>query len=191
MDFFLNIQNEIINLINEYEFNEESFKFLFYSISLSFIIVLFLGMTDIVVVYKNNNDFLWSMSVIIIPIISFIGLSILQPKEIPEDYDFFFFNIHHQIVSISGFFLTLLAILKMLFNTISNNGFLGGFFMFIFKLLAGFIIVIFIIGFLNALFKKDRSVRSLFLAMIVFGAFTFVLKKLINGTRVNNKIITP
>ena len=52
MEFFLDVQNEIINFINEYEFNQESLIFLFYSISLSFIIVLFIGMTNIVVVYR-------------------------------------------------------------------------------------------------------------------------------------------
>lgn len=191
MEFFTSLQNEIIYFLNNYQFNEESIKFLSYIIGISFIIVLFLGISNTVIVYKNNNDFLWSMAVIIIPMMSLFGLILLQPDKIPNDYNFFYYNIHNQAISISGCLLTFIALLKMMFNTISNNGFLGGLFMFIFKLLAGFIIVIFILGFLSSLFKKGRSVRSLLVAMVAFGAFSFILKKLINGSRVKLKKTIP
>ena len=56
--------------------------------------------------------------------------------------------------------------------------------MFLFKLVASVISVLVVIGVANKLFAQNRSIKSVVVAMIVFGLFSFFLNRLINGERV-------
>ena len=150
----------------------------------SFVLLLLLGITNTVIVYRDVPDFLWSLSLILIPITTFIVLALLHPEQTPEDYNPFWDNTQQRVVFISGAAFTAFAVLKTFINCVSNNGIIFGSVMFIFKVLAAGLCVLVCLGIFNKLFEKDRSIKNVLIAMIIFGVFSFFVNRLINGDKV-------
>lgn len=150
----------------------------------SFIILLLLGITNTIVVYKDESDFIFSLAVIIVPVVTFFALAYLSPEDPPDSYNIFWEDTPHKIISSIGVTLTLLSMLKTLLNCISNNGIILGPIMFLFKMLAAIISICVILGIFQKAFGRERTLRNIILGTIIFGIFAFFIKKLINGDRV-------
>ena len=82
----------------------------------SFIILLLLGITNTIVVYKDESDFIFSLAVIIVPVVTFFALAYLSPEDPPDSYNIFWEDTPHKIISSIGVTLTLLSMLKTLLN---------------------------------------------------------------------------
>ena len=80
-----------------------------------------------------------------------------------------------------------IAVLKTLMNCVSNNGVVLGLVVFAFKVVAAVISVLVCLGVYNKLTEKNRSVKNVLVAVIIFGVFAFFVNRLINGDRVLQK----
>ena len=150
----------------------------------AFTLLFFLGFTDSIIVYRDVTEFIWSLAIIIVPIATFFALALLGPEETPPDYNIFWTTSQEKIVTSIGVLFSLLAVAKTFRSCLANNGTILGPIMFLFKLVASVISVLVVIGVANKLFAQNRSIKSVVVAMIVFGLFSFFLNRLINGERV-------
>jgi hypothetical protein len=171
-------------IIESFLSNPDNLVTLGYICGGSFIILLLLGITNTIVVYKDESDFIFSLAVIIVPIVTFFALAYLSPEDPPDSYNIFWEDTPHKIISSIGVTLTLLSMLKTLLNCISNNGIILGPIMFLFKMLAAIISICVILGIFQKAFGRERTLRNIILGTIIFGIFAFFIKKLINGDRV-------
>jgi len=153
----------------------------------SFVILVLLGITNTIVVYKDAPDFIFSLAVIIVPVLTFFALAYLSPENPSDSYNYFWEDTQHKIICSIGVALTLFSMLKTLLNCISNNGIILGPIMFLFKMVAATICIFVIIGIFQKVFGEDgkkRTIRNLLLGTIIFGTLAFFIKNLINGDRV-------
>ena len=171
-------------IIESFLSNPDNLVTLGYICGGSFIILLLLGITNTIVVYKDVSDFIFSLAVIIVPVVTFFALAYLSPEDPPDSYNIFWEDTPHKIISSIGVTLTLLSMLKTLLNCISNNGIILGPIMFLFKMLAAIISICVILGIFQKAFGRERTLRNIILGTIIFGIFAFFIKKLINGDRV-------
>ena len=171
-------------IIESFLSNPDNLVTLGYICGGSFIILLLLGITNTIVVYKDESDFIFSLAVIIVPVVTFFALAYLSPEDPPDSYNIFWEDTPHKIISSIGVTLTLLSMLKTLLNCISNNGIILGPIMFLFKMLAAIISICVILGIFQKAFGRERTLRNIILGTIIFGIFAFFIKKLINGDRV-------
>ena len=150
----------------------------------AFTLLFFLGFTNSIIVYRDVTEFIWSLAIIIVPIATFMALMLLGPEETPPGYNIFWTTSQEKIVTSIGILFSLLAVAKTFSSCLANNGIILGPIMFLFKLAASVISIIVVIGVVNKLFEQNRSIKNVMLAMILFGVFSFFLKRLINGERV-------
>jgi hypothetical protein len=156
----------------------------------SFVILVLLGITNTIVVYKDMPDFIFSLAVIIVPVLTFFALAYLSPENPSDSYNYFWEDTQHKIICSIGVALTLFSMLKTLLNCISNNGIILGPIMFLFKMLASIISIFVIIGICQKVFGGDgrkRTLNEIIIGTIIFGIFAFFIKRLINGDRVELK----
>ena len=169
--------------------NPDNLILLAYIVGGAFIFLLLLGITDTVIVYKNVSDFLWSLALIIVPVSTFFILAFLVPEDAPETYNIYWEATQQRIISVMGGFFTVIALFKTFINCIVNNGILFGPVMFLFKLCAAVVCVLIVLGVANKLFEKNRSLKTVIVTMIVFGVFSFFVKRLINCDRIMIKSV--
>ena len=165
----------------------ENLKFFGFLVAVSFLTILVLGMSKVVVVYRDNEDFAWSMGIIVIPALSLLGLLFVSPDPMPEGFNVFWEGGQQKFIVIVGLIGTAWATSIMYKNSIAANGLGLGLAVFLFKLIASFITVLVVVGICNKLFSQSRSVKTVLVTMIVFGLFSFILKQLINGDAVAQK----
>ena len=170
--------------IISYLTQEDTLKLLMYLTTISFALLVVLGMTNTIIVYRDMNDFIWSIVVVVAPVFTFIGLSFLMPEAPPPEYDFYWQTTNTSVISLIGIIGTVVSMIKMFVNCIGNNGIVLGIVMFVFKILASIIVCILMIGIVGKIFDNKSSYRTLIVALIVFGVFTFILNRLVNGERV-------
>ena len=70
-------------------FQEENLYKFFGLVCGSFIILLLLGLTDIIIIYRDVYDFWWSLGLVLFPISAFFLLSLLAPAESVKMSQFF------------------------------------------------------------------------------------------------------
>ena len=173
-----------LTVIDAFLSNPDNWTVLGYLCGGSFILLVLLGMTNTIVVYKDLPDFLWSLALILVPLATLITLSLLMPENTPENYNVFWETTQAKTVTVSGGFVSAYAVLKTFINCISNNGLILGCVMFVFKICASVVSVLVCMGVFNKLFENGRTIRSVLIGMIIFGVFSFFVKRLINGERV-------
>ena len=185
MDSILSVFNNFtLNDLDVFLSNPDNWTTIGYVGGGSFIFLVLLGVTNTITVYRDVPDFLWSLALVLVPISTFFALALLMPEETPDGYNLFWENTNQRIISICGGLFTALAILKTFINCISNNGVIFGPIMFVFKICAAIVCVLVCLGIFNKLFEKDRSIKNVLIAMIIFGVFSFFVNRLINGERV-------
>ena len=151
------------------------------------VLLVLLGITNTIVVYRDVPDFLWSVALVVVPFATLVTQSLLMPENVPSDYNVFWETTQTKIVSVIGGLITTHAILKTFINCVSNNGIIVGPVMFIFKICASIVSIFVCMAVFNKLFENQRTIRSVLIGMIIFGIFTFFLKRLINGGSVARK----
>ena len=177
----------MINAIDIFLSNQDNWVIMGYIGGGSFLLLVLLGLTNTIVVYRDLPDFLWSVTLVIVPFTTLVTQSLLMPENVSENYNFFWETTETKIVSVIGGLTTTYAILKTFKNCISNNGFILGTIMFIFKICASVISIFVCVAVFNKLFENERTIRSVLISMIIFGVFTFFLNRLINGDSVARK----
>lgn len=153
----------------------------------SFIVLVLLGITNTIFVYRDVPDFLWSVALVVVPFATLVTQSLLMPENVPSDYNVFWETTQTKIVSVIGGLITTHATMKTFINCVSNNGIIIGPIMFIFKICASIVSIFVCMAVFNKLFENQRTIRGVLIGMIIFGVFTFFLKRLINGYSVARK----
>ena len=143
----------------------------------SFVLLVLLGITNTIVVYRDVPDFLWSVALVVVPFATLVTQSMLMPENVPSDYNVFWETTQTKIVSVIGGLITTHAILKTFINCVSNNGIIIGPVMFIFKICAS-IVSIFVCMAYSINFSRTNAPSEVLIGMIIFGVFTFFLKRL-------------
>ena len=177
----------MINAIDIFLSNQDNWVMMGYIGGGSFILLVLLGITNKIVVYRNLPDFLWSVALVVVPFTTLVTQSLLMPENVSENYNVFWETTQSKIVSVIGGLFTTHAILKNFINCLSNNGIILGPIMFIFKICASVVSIFVCMAVFNKLFENQRTIRSVLIGMIIFGVFTFFLKRLINGDNVARK----
>ena len=177
----------VIETIDAFLSNQDNWVTMGYIGGGSFVLLVLLGITNTIVVYRDVPDFLWSVALVVVPFATLVTQSFLMPENVPSDYNVFWETTQTKIVSVIGGLITTHAILKTFINCVSNNGVIIGPVMFIFKICASIVSIFVCMAVFNKLFENQRTIRSLLIGMIIFGVFTFFLKRLINGDSVARK----
>ncbi len=107
-------------------FSQINFETILYLCVVSFAVLTVLAISDKVIVYANYNDFYWSTSIIVIPIVTFIGLLIAGPEDLQSNDNIFWYDANSKIITSVGILMTLLSTFNTLKYCLRNNGiFLG------------------------------------------------------------------
>ena len=77
----------------------------------SFVLLVLLGITNTIVVYRDVPDFLWSVALVVVPFATLVTQSMLMPER-ASDYNVFWETTQTKIVSVIGGLITTHAILK-------------------------------------------------------------------------------
>ena len=174
----------MVNSLNLFIEQGDKWEAFFYVALFSFIILFLLGISNKIIIYRNTNDFMWNIFLIIVPLLTVMILAFLMPETLPDNYKFFWETQKTSVISIIGLSITALSLLKVFLNCTKNNGLLLGVFIFIFKVFASLIITILLLAFIGKLFDDKASWKTLFVPLLLFGLFIFVINRLINGDRV-------
>ena len=177
----------VIETVDAFLSNQDNWVTMGYIGGGSFVLLVLLGITNTIVVYRDVPDFLWSVALVVVPFATLVTQSLLMPENVPSDYNVFWETTQTKIVSVIGGLITTHAILKTFINCVSNNGIIIGPVMFIFKICASIVSIFVCMAVFNKLFENQRTIRSVLIGMIIFGVFTFFLKRLINGDSVARK----
>ena len=177
----------MINTIDIFLSNQDNWVTMGYIGGGAFVLLVLLGITNTVVVYRDLPDFLWSLALIVVPFATMVAQSLLMPEEVPENYNIFWETTQTKVISVIGGAITAYAILKTFINCIINNGVLLGPIMFIFKIAASVVSIFLCRAIFNKIFGDERTIRGVLIGMIIFGVFSFFLTRLINGDNVARK----
>ena len=177
----------MLEAVDAFLSNQDNWVTIGYISGGAFILLVLLGITNTIVVYRDVPDFLWSVALVVVPFATLVTQSLLMPENVPSDYNVFWETTQTKIVSVIGGLITTHAILKTFINCVSNNGIIIGPVMFIFKICASIVSIFVCMAVFNKLFENQRTIRSVLIGMIIFGIFTFFLKRLINGGSVARK----
>ena len=132
-----------------------------------------LGMTNTIIVYRDVADFIWSLAIVLTPILTLIALTWSRQRRATDAENFFWETGHQRLISSVGASVTVISVLKTFMNCISNNGVLLGPVVFAFKIAASAVSVLVCLGVYNKLTEKNRSVKNVLVAVIVFGVLRF------------------
>ena len=149
-----------------------------------FILVFILGMTNRVVIFQDVTDFMWTMGIVLSPIIGFIVLLVIAPENTPDGYNIFWTTGSEKVVSVTTAGCFIGSVVMTYVNSIKSNGIALGIGIGTFRVVASMIIALMIVGIFNKLFEKNNPPAALFLVLIFTAIFGFVIKRLINGERV-------
>ena len=179
--------NEIIFELDLFLSNPDNLVALAYICGGAFLCLVATGMTNTIIIYRDVADFVWSLAIVLVPLGTLVALGMLAPEETEKAQNFFWETGQQRLISIIGALSTGIAVLKTLMNCLRNNGLLLGLVVFAFKVVAAVISVLVCLGVYNKLTEKNRSVKNVLVAVIIFGVFAFFVNRLINGDRVLKK----
>ncbi len=179
--------NEIIGELDLFLSNPDNLVTLAYLCGGSFLCLVATGMTNTIIIYRDVADFIWSLAIVLVPLGTLVALGMVAPEETEPAQSFFWESGQQRLISTVGALGTSIAMLKTFINCVSNNGVLLGAVVFAFKVPAAIILVLVCLGVYNKLTEKNRSVKNVLVAVIIFGVFAFFVNRLINGDRVLRK----
>jgi len=145
----------------------------------SFIALLLAGMTNRVVVFASGGDLMWTLSIFLAPIASFV----IAVSLVPEGKEFEDETVAMVVMGVGGV-IAVVGCLKTIFSSIKHNGLVLGIVIAIFKILAAVLAAVCAIGFLGKIFEDNASFASRMIGLVFFGLLLWVMRKLINGDEV-------
>ena len=179
--------NEIIFDSDLFLSNPDNLVTLAYVCGGAFLCLVATGMTNTIIIYRDVADFVWSLAIVLVPLGTLVALGLLAPEESEKAQNLFWETGQQRLISTVGGLAMVIAVLKTLMNCVSNNGVVLGLVVFAFKVVAAVISVLVCLGVYNKLTEKNRSVKNVLVAVIIFGVFAFFVNRLINGDRVLKK----
>ena len=179
--------NEIISELDLFLSNPDNLVTLGYVCGGAFLCLVATGMTNTIIIYRDVADFVWSLAIVLVPLGTLVALGLLAPEESEKAQNLFWETGQQRLISTVGGLAMVIALLKTLMNCVSNNGVVLGLVVFAFKVVAAVISVLVCLGVYNKLTEKNRSVKNVLVAVIIFGVFAFFVNRLINGDRVVKK----
>lgn len=168
---------------------EELSKLLALLFCSSFLLLLFMGLTNKVVVFNDGQDLFRTLAIVLVPLAGFIVLLYFIPKGAPDDYDIFWSSSTSQAVTVMTIGYTFYFIVLTFISSIKHNGLALGLVVGTFKVISSLVIVAFAAGWLNKVFGGGgmRSIVQWIIMTLVLGLFGWVIKKLVNGDAVRLK----
>jgi hypothetical protein len=152
-----------------------------------FILIIILGMTNRVVIFEDISDFMWTMGIVLIPLIWIMVLAIITPENTPDSYNIFWTTVEEKVVTVVFGLGTLGSVAMTYLNSIKSNGIVLGLIIGTSRVIASVIILFMILGLINKFFEEDSPPGALIVVLIVTWVFGFVIKRLINGERVYDR----
>lgn len=152
------------------------------AVVVAFIAMLIAGATNKIVIYFNAGDFFVSFmpwgSIL-------IGMILLNVYQHEGEVDFNALSgmqsfIWYASLSLSAIFF----IWSMKLSITHNRSIALGLFVGIIKVLSALLGVVVLVGQVGKMFSDDASMKDALIAMLVFGVFIWLGKKLINGEQV-------
>ena len=186
-DLVKHMLNEIIFELNLFLSNPDNLFTLAYVCGGAFLCLVATGMTNTIIIYRDVADFVWSLAIVLVPLGTLVALGMLAPEGTEKAQNLFWETGQQRLISTVGGLAMVIAVLKTLMNCVSNNGVVLGLVVFAFKVVAAVISVLVCLGVYNKLTEKNRSVKNVLVAVIIFGVFAFFVNRLINGDRVLKK----
>ena len=167
---------------------EELAKMLGLMAVVSFILLLFMGLTNKVVIFVDGKDLITSLGIIVIPIIGFLILLYFKPGNATADYDMFFgSNSSTAVVVIAGLSI-FYCILMTYVQAVKCNNLVLGIVVGTFKVISALIMTLFAIGWLNKMFgEQNRTIGTWIVMTLMLGLFAWVVRKMVNGEAVTLK----
>jgi len=182
---------EILEQLPEIVLTEQDLKSALIIFGIYFVVFFLLGFFDRVTIYTDYRDVCWGGSIVVSPILMVMSLSWLAPDPIPNEYNLFWDTNQARIITIVFLIITAAGAIMTLVNSVTTNGVVIGFIVWIFKIACSAIVVLSLVGMFNALTDKKRKIGTIFLVVIVFGIFSFLLRGLVNGERVKARRTSP
>ena len=151
-----------------------------------FLVLLFVGaLTNKVTIYRDLHDFGWSLALVLSPVIGLFVVAFLAG----EDSDFLTY-VSETLVGkiVLGITATVfaLAVVKTYIFSIQDNGSFLGTLIGTGKICISVIVTVCAIGLVNYLFKDQRKLGHIAIFLMLSGVFTWFIKILVNGERVQN-----
>lgn len=159
---------------------------------IGFVAIFLLAFTNKVIVFYDEMDLVWSLMIVIGPLLSFGALVIANIDDNPSATDFFVGGPVQIFISACGVAFAIYGVLKTYQASIICNGVGVGIAVGTFRVIAAILILLSVFGFLSRLLeKKGRSAGTVMVAMIFFGIFAWIVSVLINGDRVADPNVGP
>ena len=157
-----------------------------------FLVLLFVGaLTNKVTIYRDLHDFGWSLTLVLSPVIGLFVLTFLAGDN--SDFQTYVAEsaMGKTVLGITAIVFAS-AVVKTYIYSIQDNGTVLGALIGTAKICISVIITICAIGLVNYLFKDQRKLGHMAIFLMLSGIFTWFIKILINGERVQtNHAETP
>lgn len=83
------MMNEIVADLELFLSNPDNVITLAYLCGGAFLCLVALGMTNTIIVYRDVADFIWSLAIVLAPILTLIALAMVAPEEATDAENFF------------------------------------------------------------------------------------------------------
>lgn len=153
-----------------------------YVVGALFIAVFILASIDRVVFFSDRGDLFTTIGITLIP---FIGTLLAAPffNEVTEE-----FSAGAWVIGGITGLATMYCVVKTYLNSIKSNGVGIGIVMGTIKIVTSILLYLFIFGIFGKISDdKSGAAEKALVVALIFGIFAWVLKKLINGQRVQEK----
>lgn len=179
--------NESPTIAAESESNQLQ-KFGLICAAVAFIAIFAAGASNRLVIYVDKNDFIWSMSTAVIPIVAHLAALYLAPANAGPDYNIYLGDAYGIAITVVAVAAELVALYKLVNYALMANGPAWGTVVAVFKLTASLVTVFLVIFVLFDALSKDKnkqpSAGNAVAMVAIMAAIGWVMSKLINGPAV-------
>ena len=153
------------------------------SVLVVYLIILLFGLAHKIVIYFDPGDLVISLLPWFTLIVAFVLMLIYQPAGV--DFDINALNVIQTYILYAGIVVSFIFLIWTVILSIKyNHSFLIGLIVGIFKLVSALLGVLILISQVSIMKDEKTKRQNFWFAIIVFGAFWWLGKRLINGKRV-------
>ena len=153
------------------------------SVLVAYLIILLFGLAHKIVIYFDPGDLLVSLLPWLALVIAFVLMMIYQPTEVPFDINEL--NEIQTLIMYAGIALSFIFLIWTTILSVKyNRSFLIGIVVGVFKLISVLLGVLILISQVSIMKDEKTKRKDFWFALLVFGAFWWLGKKLINGKKV-------
>lgn len=153
------------------------------SVLVVYVIILLFGLAHKIVIYFDPGDLVISLLPWFTLIVAFVLMMIYQPAEV--DFDINALNMIQTYILYAGIIISFVFLVWTIILSIKyNRSFVIGLVVGIFKLVSALLGALILISQVSAMKDEKTKRKNFWFAILVFGAFWWLGKRLINGKRV-------